>query len=397
MALVDDQQRILRQVVEQAGRRLAGAAPGQVARVVLDAGAVAHLHHHLEVEGRALLEPLRLEQLAEAAQLDQPLPQLLADLVDRRVDPLARRHVVRRRKHGVARELAQDLARQRVEQRQRLDLVVEELHANGFALGLRGKDVDDVAAHAIRALRQVELVARVLHVGEPAQELALVEAVAAIEVQHHAEIRLRIAQAVDRGDRGDDDRVRPLEQRLGRRQPHLLDVGVDRGVLLDVRVGRRHVGLGLVVVVVADEVLDRVVREELAELAVELRGERLVVRHHQCRPLHALDDIGDGVGLPGARDSQQRLAREAALEAADEPLDGLGLVARRPVVGPQSKGSGNSLIVMGAPFGASQESPKIPARSVHRNSVSTSFAGGNPVAHVPIDWDRSELEQGRPR
>ena len=127
-----------------------------------------------------------------------------------------------------------------------------------------------------------------------------------------------IAQAVDRRHRRDDDRVRPLEQRLGRRQAHLLDVRVDRGVLLDVGVRGRNVGLGLVVVVVADEVLDRVAREELAELAVELRGERLVVRHDQRRALHALDDVGDGVCLARARDAQQRLVRQAVLEALDE-------------------------------------------------------------------------------
>ena len=82
---------------------------------------------------------------------------------------------------------------------------------------------------------------------------------------------------------------RPLEQRLGRRQAHLLDVLVDRGVLLDVGVGGRHVGFGLVVVVVRDEVLDRVVREELPELAVELRRQRLVVRQHERRALHAAE------------------------------------------------------------------------------------------------------------
>jgi hypothetical protein len=42
-----------------------------------------------------------------------------------------------------------------------------------------------------------------------------------------------------------------------------VDLVVDRGVLLDVGVARRDVGLGLVVVVVADEVLDGVVGEEL--------------------------------------------------------------------------------------------------------------------------------------
>ena len=108
---------------------------------------------------------------------------------------------------------------------------------------------------------------------------------AAREVQHHAVIRRRIAEAVDRRHRRDDDDVAALEQRLRGGQPHLLDVAVDRRVLLDVRVARGHVRLGLVVVVVRDEVLDRVVREELAHLAVELRGERLVVREDQRRAL----------------------------------------------------------------------------------------------------------------
>jgi hypothetical protein len=54
-------------------------------------------------------------------------------------------------------------------------------------------------------------------------------------------------------------------------------------VLLDEQVALRDVGLGLVVVVVADEVLDRVLRKELAELAVQLRGQRLVGREDDRR------------------------------------------------------------------------------------------------------------------
>jgi hypothetical protein len=58
--------------------------------------------------------------------------------------------------------------------------------------------------------------------------------------------------------------------------PQPLDLVVDRGVLLDVGVGGGDVGLGLVVVVVADEVLDGVVGEELPELVGQLGGEGLV-------------------------------------------------------------------------------------------------------------------------
>ena len=60
MRFVDHQQRVGRQVVEQARRRLPRGAAGEIARVVLDAGAVADLLHHFHVIHRALLEPLGL-------------------------------------------------------------------------------------------------------------------------------------------------------------------------------------------------------------------------------------------------------------------------------------------------------------------------------------------------
>jgi hypothetical protein len=65
----------------------------------------------------------------------------------------------------------------------------------------------------------------------------------------------------------------------------LVDLVVARRILLDVGVAARQVRLRLVVVEVGDEVLDGVVREELAKLAVKLRGERLVVRQDECRPV----------------------------------------------------------------------------------------------------------------
>jgi len=60
--------------------------------------------------------------------------------------------------------------------------------------------------------------------------------------------------------------------------PQAVDLVVDGGVLLDVRVGRGNVSFRLVVVVVADEELDRVLREQLLELAEELPRQGLVVR-----------------------------------------------------------------------------------------------------------------------
>ena len=110
---------------------------------------------------------------------------------------------------------------------------------------------------------------------------------------------------------------------------HPVDRVVHDRVLLDVRVRRRDVRLRLVVVVVRHEVLDRVVREELPELLVELRSQRLVVGQDQRRPLHLLDDIGHRECLPGPRDAEQHLVLVAAHDAIDELLDSLWLITGR--------------------------------------------------------------------
>ncbi len=228
-----------------------------------------------------------------------------------------------------ARRALRDLARQRIEEADLLDLVVEQLDAHGVLLRLGGEDVDDVAAHAIGAAAQVERIARVLQLRQPAQQVALVQRRAAREVQHHAVVRLGIAEAVDRGYGRDDDDVAALEHRFRRRQPHLLDVAVDRGVLLDIGVARGDVGLGLVIVVVRNEVLDGVVREELAHLAVELRREGLVVREDQRRPLHGADHGSHRERLARARHAEQRLLREPVRQPIDEVRDRLRLIAGR--------------------------------------------------------------------
>jgi hypothetical protein len=109
--------------------------------------------------------------------------------------------------------------------------------------------------------------------------------------------------------------------------PEPVDLVVYRGVLLDVGVRPRDVGLWLVVVVVGDEELDAVVRQHVAELGGELGGERLVGLDDQGRPLELLDHPGDGGGLARAGDPFEGLEAQPVEHAARELGDRLGLVA----------------------------------------------------------------------
>ena len=331
VALVQEHDGIARQVVGQRGGRIARRGARQMARVVLDALAVAQLAQHLQIEPRALLQPLRLDQLAFGDEELEALGQLQLDRFDRRQRLLARRHVVAAGVDDEARHLLLDAAGERVEQADAFHLVVEQLHAHRQLAVFGREHVDGVAAHAEGAAREVHVVALVLHAHQLRDGVAL--ALLATHLQDHPHLQVVVgrADAVDGRHRGHDHRVAPLQHALGGRQAHLLDVLVDRAVLLDEQVALRHIGLGLVVVIIADEVLDRVPGEELAELAVQLRRQRLVGREHDRRPPQPRDHVGHGEGLARTGHAQQGLERFAVLHALDQRVDGRGLVARRRI------------------------------------------------------------------
>ena len=130
----------------------------------------------------------------------------------------------------------------------------------------------------------------------------------------------------------------------------LVELLVDVGVLLDVGVGAGNVGLRLVVVVVADEVLDGVLREELLELGRKLGGEGLVVGEHKGRALEPLDDARHRERLAAAGHAHEGLVVQTVLRPSNQAVDGVRLVACGPEVrndlevghGPSSIACGSS-------------------------------------------------------
>ena len=225
------------------------------------------------------------------------------------------------------------LAGERVHLLDLFDLVAEQMDAPGAVFVVRRENVDGVAAHAERAAEEIGLRALVLQRHQIGHQLALVELAALLEREGHGRIGFDRADTVDARHRGDDDDVVAFEQRARRAVAHAVDLLVDRGFLLDIGVGARDVGFRLVVVVIGDEIFDRVVGEERLELAVELRRQRLVRREDERRALRRLDHLGHGEGLAGAGDAKQHLRAVVALDAFDQVRDRLRLVALRLEVG----------------------------------------------------------------
>lgn len=342
--LVDDEQEVLGEVVEQRVGRGAGRAAVDVAGVVLDAVAGADRAHHLDVVRRAHAQPLRLEQLVLPLQVRQALLQLGLDPRDGALHAFRARDVVRGREQVDAGLLPDDLARQGVQRLDRLDLVAEHLDPHGELLVHRD-DLDRVAAHPERPPREGQVVARVLHLHEPAQHLVAVDHVPDVEPHHPVDVLLRRAEAVDARHGRDHDGVATGQQVGRRRVAQPLDLVVDRRVLLDVGVRLRDVRLGLVVVVVRHEVLDGVVRQQLAELGGELGRQRLVRRHDERGALQLLDQPCRGRALAGTGGAQQDDVLLPRADAFGELGDGGGLVTARPELGDHLEGGHGPLQV----------------------------------------------------
>ena len=130
----------------------------------------------------------------------------------------------------------------------------------------------------------------------------------------HLVIFVAITDAIDTRHRRHNNAIRAFDQAFGRRQAHLLDVLIDRRILLDEEITTRHIRLGLVVIVIRDKILDRVFREELPELGIKLGRQRLVRGQDQCRPTAPGNHIGHGVGLARACHTQQRLVGQPVLQ-----------------------------------------------------------------------------------
>ena len=105
VGFVNEHQEILRDIVEQRGRRFAGEAAAQVAGIIFDAVAVADGAHHLDVEHGALHDALRFDKFSLLLQFLFPPPQLFLNADNGAFAFLLRHDVVRFRIDGHARQV----------------------------------------------------------------------------------------------------------------------------------------------------------------------------------------------------------------------------------------------------------------------------------------------------
>ena len=332
VALVDHHQKIFGEIVQQAERAAARFPAVQVSGVVLDAGAVSQLADHFQVELRTLLQPFCFQKLSGGGEVFHTLSQVDLDLVDGVLQAVFSGYEDVGRIDAQVVVLGQVSVGRGIRALDLLDTVAKEVDTHR-SVGIRGEDIDRIAFDPEISPGKIARGAAVQSFSELVQETGAGDALSHFEVDDALFKLVRVADPVEARHGSHHDHVPARgEQRRHGRKAEFFDVFVDREVFLDVGAGRRDVSLGLVVVVIRNEVFDGVFREKSLELRVELGGQGLVVSQHEGRAAGVLDDVGYGEGLSRAGYPQQGLGRKAAFDPLGELADGFRLVAGRTVV-----------------------------------------------------------------
>ena len=148
-------------------------------------------------------------------------------------------------------------------------------------------------------------------------------------MHYHLQIRARIPKTIDGRHSGDNNNILTLEQRFRCRQPHLLYVIIDGSVFFDIKIGRWHIRLGLVVIIVGDKIFHRIVGEKLLEFTIQLCGKRFVRRHDKRWTLHRLDHVGNGESLSRTGNTEQGLGVKPIGQSLYQPGNRVWLIAGR--------------------------------------------------------------------
>ncbi len=262
MALVDESDEILREIVHQAERAHTLLAAVEIARIILDAGAIAHLFNHLKVIFHPLFQPLGLHPLAVFQQLVVSLLQVVLNHAHRLRGAFLRRHEIVCRIYRNFIDVLNRRSRNWVNHSEPVNLVTEKLDAYRV-IAIANAYVHRVPAHPESSSLEVGLRPRIecIHkLIEQPREASLLAA------SHHNSLRMkvfRVADAVETGDAGNHNHVPAAGHQGGRRaQAELLDFVVDAQILFYIGVGRRDICFRLIVVIVGDEIFDGVVRKE---------------------------------------------------------------------------------------------------------------------------------------
>ena len=331
MALVYEHEKILGEVIqERGGGRSRGSAlnhPG----IVFNAGTKSDFCQHFNVVGCPLGNPLGFQQLvlgAEHLHLGVTFP---GNLPDSPFQLLPGGHIVAGRVNGHVLHISLHHAGDRIDFRNPVNLVAEELHPDGPSGPVSRVHLQGISPDPELVSGKIQVVPLVPDFRQFFQNLVHRTLLPHPQGNHHAFIVDGVAQTVQAADGGHHNHIPPLKKGGGGAVAQPVNFLIHRRVLLDIGIRMGNIGLRLVIVVVGDKVLHCIVGEKLPELGTKLSCQGFVMGQHQGGAVYLFNDGGHGKGLTGAGHAQKGLLPQPQFNSLGQFCNGLRLIAGRPV------------------------------------------------------------------
>ena len=329
MGLVHDDQKIIRKIVEQRTRWLPRCGTHEMAGIVLDPGAESSLPHHLHVKVCPLSDPLCLQELILTFKEGYLLLHLCKNILSRTHHLFLRNDIVGCREDRHMFQLCLHLSGQRLDLHDPVHLVPEELDPVRLTSGVCRKYFQHISSHTETSSFKIHLISCILDIDQFVDHFISVFFHSRAQRDHHVLIIDRASQTIDTRYRSYNDHIIPLRKGRCRRMAQLIDLIVDRGVLFNISIRRRHIGLRLIVVVIGYKVFHRIIWEKLLHLRIKLCCQRLIVRDHKRWLIQLLDHVRHRKCFTGSSHTEQCLKLIAFPEAFYQLFDCLRLVTGR--------------------------------------------------------------------
>ena len=208
-----------------------------------------------------------------------------------------------------------------------VDFVSEKFHPDQIVSALGRINLHTVPSHPETAAAQIHVIPVILYINQFPQNLVPFLYHTGPQGYDHIFIFIRAAQAVNTGNTGHYNNILALRKRCRSGQSQFVNLIIDGGILGNIGIRRRHIGFRLIIIVIAHEILHRILREKFLEFAVKLSGKRFIMSNNQGRLLNLLDDVRHGKCLSGTCDTQQGLELVAFLKSGNKLFNSLRLIA----------------------------------------------------------------------
>ena len=140
-----------------------------MARVVLDARAIAQLLEHLKVEAGPLLQSLGLQKFTLLPQFNEPFFQFYPDRFNGMCQHRLRCDVMAGRVNRKARQLSSCFAPEWINFEDLLHLVSKKLNAHRSFFFIRGEDFHHISPHPEGASMEIHIIALIVNLHQLSQ------------------------------------------------------------------------------------------------------------------------------------------------------------------------------------------------------------------------------------